>query len=68
VIDEALRCKERNEEKVILFLMCGHGHFDMKAYDDFLAGKLESSALTSGKIARSLESLRSLYPWINRRG
>jgi len=68
VINEALHCRETGEEKTILTVLCGHGHFDMKAYDDFLAGKLESSALTSGKIARSLESLRSLYPWINRRG
>ncbi len=39
-IDEALRCKEKGEEKVILFNNSGHGHFDLSAYDDYLHGKL----------------------------
>lgn len=40
VIDEALRCRETGEEKVILFNNSGHGHFDLAAYDAFLRGKL----------------------------
>ncbi|MGQ9787700.1 MAG: TrpB-like pyridoxal phosphate-dependent enzyme [Candidatus Hadarchaeaceae archaeon] len=40
VIDEALRCRETKEEKVILFNNSGHGHFDLAAYDAFLRGKL----------------------------
>ena len=40
VIDEAIRAREAGESKVILFNLCGHGHFDMQAYDDFLAGRL----------------------------
>jgi tryptophan synthase beta chain len=39
-IDEALMAKEAGEERVILFNLCGHGHFDMQAYDDFLNGRL----------------------------
>jgi tryptophan synthase beta chain len=39
-IDEALDAKEKGEERVILFNLSGHGHFDMQAYDDYLAGKL----------------------------
>lgn len=39
-IDEALRCKETGEEKVIFFANSGHGHFDLGAYDDYLHGKL----------------------------
>jgi tryptophan synthase beta chain len=39
-IEEALDAKEKNEERVILFNLSGHGHFDMQAYDDYLAGKL----------------------------
>src|ERR687888_998306 len=35
-IEEALDAKEKGEEKVILFNLCGHGHFDMQAYDDYL--------------------------------
>jgi len=39
-IDEALEAKEAGEERVILFNLSGHGHFDMAAYDDYLSGKL----------------------------
>lgn len=41
VIDEALKCKETGEAKVIAFNLCGHGHFDMGAYDTYLKGQLE---------------------------
>ena len=40
VIDEAVSAREAGEEKVILFNLSGHGHFDMPAYDDYLAGRL----------------------------
>src|SRR5690606_12208779 len=40
-VDEALRCKETGEPKVILFGLSGHGHFDLGAYDRFLRGELE---------------------------
>ena len=40
VIDEAIRCKERNESKVLAFNNCGHGLLDLKAYEDFQTGKL----------------------------
>lgn len=40
VIDEAIRCKESDEEKVIAFNNCGHGLLDFKAYEDFQAGRL----------------------------
>ena len=39
-IDEALRCKETGEEKVIFFANSGHGHFDLGSYDAYLRGKL----------------------------
>jgi len=39
-IDEALAAKEAGEERVILFNLCGHGHFDMQAYDDYFNGRL----------------------------
>ncbi|MFB6290787.1 MAG: TrpB-like pyridoxal phosphate-dependent enzyme [Candidatus Bipolaricaulia bacterium] len=40
-IDEAKKAKEENEQKTIVFSYSGHGNFDMAAYDDYLAGKLE---------------------------
>ena len=40
-IDEALRCKESGEKKVIAFNLSGHGHFDMTAYEQYHQGKLQ---------------------------
>jgi len=39
-IDEAIAAREAGEERVVLFNLCGHGHFDMQAYDDYLNGRL----------------------------
>ena len=39
-IDEAIEAREAGEERVILFNLSGHGHFDMQAYDDYLNGRL----------------------------
>jgi tryptophan synthase beta chain len=66
VIDEAIRCRETGEEKTILFLLCGHGYFDMQAYDDYTAGKLEPYSLPKQKIEESLQRLKNLYPWIQK--
>ncbi|MFZ0039878.1 MAG: TrpB-like pyridoxal phosphate-dependent enzyme [Solirubrobacteraceae bacterium] len=41
VIDEAIAARDAGEPRVILFGLCGHGHFDLSAYDAYLAGKLE---------------------------
>ncbi len=40
-IEEALEAKESGEERVILFNLSGHGHFDMSAYAQYFAGKLQ---------------------------
>ena len=40
-IDEAIKCKETGEEKVILFNLSGHGFLDLTAYRAFLDGKLK---------------------------
>ena len=40
-IRAAKKCKETGEKKVILFNLSGHGHFDMSAYEQYFAGKLE---------------------------
>jgi tryptophan synthase beta chain len=63
-IDDALRCKETGEEKVILFALCGHGYFDMKAYDEYFSGKLLPYEYPAEKVAESMEKLRKLYPWL----
>ncbi len=40
-IEEALRCKESGEEKVILTALCGHGHLDLAAYGSYLDGNMD---------------------------
>ena len=56
-VDEALRCKREGKAEVILFNLCGHGHFDMAAYDEFLAGKLEDQELDAAALEQSLAGL-----------
>ncbi len=64
-IDEAIRCRETSEEKTLLFLLCGHGHFDMKAYDDYLGGNLEPYALPQERIDQSVDRVKAMYPGLN---
>ena len=42
-INEANKCKETGEEKVILFNLSGHGLVDMTAYDQYIAGTLANT-------------------------
>jgi tryptophan synthase beta chain len=43
-IDEALKCKAEGVSRTILIGLSGHGHFDMQAYTDYFAGKLQDHA------------------------
>jgi tryptophan synthase beta chain len=56
-IDEAIRCRESGESKTILFLLCGHGHFDMAAYDAYLSGRLEDYEYPADLVKESLKHL-----------
>jgi tryptophan synthase beta chain len=57
VIDEAEAAREAGEERVILFNLCGHGHFDMSAYDAYLAGKLEDPEFSEADMEAALDRL-----------
>jgi tryptophan synthase beta chain len=56
-IDEALKCKERGESKVIAFNLSGHGHFDLGAYDQYLHGKLQDYEYPAAEVAEAMEHL-----------
>jgi tryptophan synthase beta chain len=56
-IDEALDAKARGEAKVILFNLCGHGHFDLSAYERYLNGTLEDYEYPAEAVAAALERL-----------
>jgi len=64
VVDEAIRCRETGEEKTILFLLCGHGHFDMQAYADYFSGKLLPYEYPEEKVREAMRKLKELYPWL----
>ncbi len=56
-IREAMRCKENNEAKTILFNLSGHGHVDMVAYEQFLSGKLKDIECPEKEIDEALKAL-----------
>ncbi|MHA2120471.1 MAG: hypothetical protein ACW990_04610 [Promethearchaeota archaeon] len=55
-IDQALKAKENNEKKVILFNFSGHGYFDLLAYKEFMTGALENYELPNEEIKKALSS------------
>lgn len=59
-IDEALVAKETGEEKNILFHLCGHGHLDLSAYDNYFSGDMVDYALPSEAIAEAMKSVPQL--------
>lgn len=57
VVEEAEKCREAGEEKVILFNFSGHGHFDLAAYDAYFANQLQDYAYPEEKIRQALSKL-----------
>ena len=57
VAEEAAAAREAGDSRVILFGMCGHGHFDMSAYEAFLAGRLEDLELPQPRIDEAVKEL-----------
>jgi tryptophan synthase beta chain len=56
-IEEAMKCKESGEEKVIVFNFSGHGNFDMAAYEAYLKGDLQDYDYPAEAIAAAMELL-----------
>lgn len=56
-VDEALKCKETGEEKVILFGLTGTGYFDMYAYEKYNDGIMSDYIPTDEEIEKSLSKL-----------
>jgi tryptophan synthase beta chain len=55
--DEAEAAREAGEERVILFGLSGHGHFDMSAYEAYLAGTLEDVEFSEADMEAALARL-----------
>ena len=56
-IDEAVKCRESGEEKVLLMCLSGNGYFDMTAYETYLSGKMENFELEDAAITNAIKGL-----------
>ena len=56
-IEEALKCKRDGTEKTILFNLCGHGNFDMAAYQNYASGLLTDDDYNDQELAMALAGL-----------
>jgi tryptophan synthase beta chain len=56
-IDEALVAKREGRQRVILFGLSGHGHFDLSSYDAYFAGQLQDYEYPAEAVAKSMERL-----------
>jgi tryptophan synthase beta chain len=56
-MDEAIRCREEGKRETIVFNLCGHGHFDMSAYDRYLSGKIVDYELPQEEIEKAQQEL-----------
>jgi tryptophan synthase beta chain len=64
-IEEAQRCKESGEEKVILTALCGHGHLDLAAYDAYLSNTITDRAWSDTEIQSAVTQALSHLPTVN---
>lgn len=62
VIREAHKAKEEGTSKTILFNMCGHGHFDMAAYEAYFSDKLQNHHFTEEELFANLKELDTPIP------
>lgn len=62
VFQEAQRCKEEGVSRTILFNLCGHGHFDLAAYDTYMSGQLEDYEIPQSEINASIAKVDGLQP------
>ncbi|MBQ5541002.1 MAG: pyridoxal-phosphate dependent enzyme, partial [Bacteroidales bacterium] len=59
-VNEALKCKESGEEKVILFNLSGHGLIDMTAYDQYLSGSLQNFEISDEDVRKNISELEKI--------
>ena len=64
VVDEAIRCTETGEEKVILTALCGHGHLDLPAYEAYLRGDLVDHTWEDTELQESVAAALERLPAI----
>ncbi|HWH01492.1 MAG TPA: TrpB-like pyridoxal phosphate-dependent enzyme, partial [Pilimelia sp.] len=59
-VEHALRCREEGRGQTILFGLSGHGHFDLSAYEQHLAGALADEECDQTRIDEALAKVPTL--------
>ncbi len=59
-MDEAIRCKETGEDKVIVFGLTGTGYFDLQAYTAYRAGTLSDDPPTEAELEQGFAGIPGL--------
>ena len=62
VVEEVERAREEGVERTILFNLCGHGNFDMAAYDAYLSGEMSDYELPQEDLDQAAAELAGLPP------
>ena len=62
VIDEAVKCREEGISRTILFNLCGHGYFDMAAYETYLSGELTDVQVSDEEIRKTVAFTDGFQP------
>ncbi len=60
VAEEVERAREEGVERTILFNLCGHGNFDMAAYDAYLSGEMVDQPLAQQELDLAAAELEGL--------
>ena len=59
-IDEAVKCRELGEEKVIVMCLTGTGYFDMMSYQRFLSGEMSDDILEEKELKKGFKTLPAI--------
>lgn len=57
VIREAIKARDEGISKTILFNLCGHGYFDMSAYEAYFNNELQDHEFTDEQLYSALKKL-----------
>jgi tryptophan synthase beta chain len=60
VVDEVERAREEGVERTILFNLCGHGHLELGAYQQYLDGELQDLELEQSELDRAAAELEGM--------
>ncbi len=60
VVAEVERARQEGVSKTIIFNLCGHGHLDMAAYEDYLSGRIVDAELSDADLSSAAASMSGL--------